>query len=120
MKFTGPVAALLVLALGAGAVHAQGFLRNIDRDYGLSPEDISLLREAGGTLYATEPLTLGAETIWMNPETHSHGTVEVVQIEDNCATVEHLFRVGPTKKVHSVLSRRCKSEDGDWKLAPSE
>ena len=78
------------------------------------------LRSAEKSLYTVESPVIGSKAIWKNEETRSHGEVELKSVEDRCATVEHIFRVGSKDEVHKFNSRRCRAEDGRWLIAPME
>lgn len=109
----------VIAALVATGSHAQG-LMNTFRDIGLSNEDFGRLRTAEKSLYTVDSPVIGSKAIWKNEETRSHGEVELKSVEERCATVEHVFRVGSTSDVHKFNSRRCRAEDGRWLIAPME
>lgn len=109
----------LIVSMISSAALAQG-LMNTFKEVGLSNEDFERLRSAAESLYTGENPTVGSKAIWKNEETRSHGEVELTDFDGRCATMEHLFRVGSRNEVHRVPARRCKSEDGNWMIAPLE
>jgi len=117
MLRSSSIISVLLSVFLSGPAFGQRFLFNID-DIGLTNEDYAIIRSEAATLYNADPPTVGAETVWSNPETQSHGVIELTDFDGRCAAFKHLFRVGKTKKVYKFVSRRCKSESGEWLLAP--
>ncbi|WP_158964357.1 hypothetical protein [Chachezhania sediminis] len=87
-------------------------------DTGLTDADFQIMGDAGRTLYVDKTAKVGAEAIWQNPETGSHGTVEVQKIEGNCVILQHLYVSGRTKKQTSTWLKQCKQPNGSWVLTP--
>lgn len=109
----------LIAAAMTSAVLAQG-LMNTFKEVGLNNDDFGHLRSAAESLYTAESPTIGSKATWQNADTQSHGEVELTEFDGTCATMEHVFRVGATKEVYKMPGRRCKSEDGQWLIAPLE
>ena len=42
--------------------------------------------------------------------------IEIIEFDGRCVKLKHLFRTETTSEVHRLESRRCKAEDGSWKL----
>lgn len=112
------LAVLLLLGTIAAATggHAQGFLNTI-RNLGLSNEDFRIASAEAAKLYESGPIEVGADSIWQNPDTGSYGKVEIIAYDGRCVTIEHVFRSGSTTNTNKVTSRRCKGEDGVWRIA---
>ena len=117
MLFVRSMVAVLLASTLSGPAFGQRFLFSID-DIGLTNEDYEIIRDEAATLYTANSPTVGSETEWSNPETKSHGKIELTEFDGRCAKLKHLFRVGKTKKVYEFVSRRCESESGEWLLAP--
>lgn len=100
---------------GASASHGANFLRTVDQ-LGLTNDDVRIAGDEAGKLYEAGAVEVGAESVWQNPETGSHGKVEITDFDGRCVGIEHVFRSGRTKQVHRVNARRCKGEDGVWRL----
>ena len=108
-----PAALAALIAMPAAAQGLLGTLDQIELENG----DYEMLTAASAELYTAEPPVVGSETIWANDDTRSHGTVELISHDGTCAVMGHLFRVGKTKKVYRTQSRRCRADDGTWKIA---
>lgn len=117
--FPALIAAAMTSATMTSAVLAQG-LMNTFKEVGLNNDDFGHLRSAAESLYTAESPTIGSKATWQNADTQSHGEVELTEFDGTCATMEHVFRVGATKEVYKMPGRRCKSEDGQWLIAPLE
>ena len=100
---------------GASAGHGANFLSTVDQ-LGLTNDDVRIASAEAGKLYEAGTVEVGAESVWQNPETGSHGKVEITSFDGRCVGIEHVFRSGRTKQVHKVDARRCKGEDGVWRL----
>ena len=101
---------------GAGTGHSASFLDVVDQ-LGLTNEDVQIASAEAAKLYEAGTVEVGAESVWQNPETKSHGKVEITAFDGRCVGIEHLFRSGRTKQVHKAEARRCKGDDGVWRLA---
>lgn len=95
---------------------ANSLLRQIDRT-GLTQQDLNAMVRAGGTLYADSNARPGDDTIWSNPETGAHGSVEISTVSDDCVGLIYKFSTRRQPRIHTVQTRRC-LEDGKWRLAP--
>jgi surface antigen len=116
MRRSLAVPMLLAMIATASGGHAQGFLPLV-RDLGLNNDDYRIATAEAATLYESGPIEVGADSIWQNPDTGSHGKVEVIAFDGRCVTLEHVFRSGRTANTNRVTARRCKGEDGVWRLA---
>lgn len=112
------LAVLLCFAIATGRVSAQGSISNMLDDLGLSKEDYRLLRSAAESLYTSDEPFVGMSTSWKNSKSGSYGTVELTKVEDRCVSIKHLFHIGSRNAEAQHLSRRCRSSDGRWLLAP--
>jgi surface antigen len=102
------------IAANSSHVSAQG-LRGVIKETNLTDEDISLMKAAAAELYAVEDPKVGAETIWQNPDSGAHGTVELTAFDGQCAELRHLF-AARGRQPEAVVSRRCNNDQGEWKL----
>jgi hypothetical protein len=111
------IAALMLLGLmtSAGA-NAQGMLNTV-RQLGLTNEDFRIASAEAATLYEAGTVEVGAESVWQNPSTGAHGKVEITSFDGRCVGIEHVFRSGRTRQVHRVQARRCRGDDGVWRLS---
>lgn len=112
---------LLILALAltlapVAQAQANPVVKQLART-GLTQEDINIMVQTGGTLYANRRAAVGDDTIWSNPATGAHGMVEVTSVQGNCVGVDYRFRASDRKPLQTVASRRCLS-DGRWVLTP--
>jgi hypothetical protein len=108
--------AFLGVITGASASPAASFLDVVDQ-LGLTNDDVRIASAEAAKLYEAGTVEIGAESVWQNSETGSHGKVEITAFDGRCVGIEHLFRSGRTEQVHRVEARRCKGEDGVWRLA---
>ncbi|MEO1000003.1 MAG: hypothetical protein AAFW69_05290 [Pseudomonadota bacterium] len=106
----------LVITFGLMAAPASAQLLNRLNDLGFGNEDYRLLTDAAETLYDIEDPQVGSETIWSNPQTNAHGTVELIAWDGECATVHHVFSASRTNEIYRADVKRCKSADGRWQL----
>jgi surface antigen len=109
-----------LMFLGAVAAASPGFgigLLNTVQGLGLTNDDFRIASAEAAKLYEAEPVEVGADSIWQNPETGAYGKVEVLAYDGRCVTIEHVFRSGQTKQAHRVEGRRCKGADGVWRIA---
>ena len=118
MKLAGALSAIVILMVTAGEGRTQGSIGDSLNDIGLTRDDYQLLAQEAASLYMAASPQVGDKGEWANQETKSHGTVTISEVEENCVSLAHLFRVGSTKKVYEFSSRRCRNEDGEWLLAP--
>jgi hypothetical protein len=116
MRLSLAVLMLLGVTAAAGGAHAQGMLNTV-RNLGLTNEDFRIASAEAATLYESGTPEVGADTIWQNPETGSFGKVEIVAFDGRCVTIEHVFRSGRTTRTHRVTGRRCRGQDGVWRLS---
>lgn len=108
----------LAVALAAGGAAAQ--YGRMFQESGLSNEDMQRAIDAAVELVSTEGVGEGDEVIWSNPESDAVGVVETTAIEEDgrCVAFKHLVRARPGGEVVRYDGRRCRSEDGEWKIAP--
>jgi hypothetical protein len=97
-------------------VSANSLLRQIENT-GLTQEDINMMVRSGGGLYADGNAKPGDDTIWSNPETGAHGSVEVSTVSGNCVGLSYKFMTRRKPQIHTVQTRRC-LDNGQWRLAP--
>ena len=116
MRRSISVTAFALAVAAASASHGASFLRTVDQ-LGLTNEDVRIAGAEAGKLYEAGTVEVGAESVWQNPDTGAHGKVEITAFDGRCVGIEHVFRSGRTKQVHRVNARRCKGEDGVWRLA---
>lgn len=95
---------------------ANSLLRQIDRT-GLTQQDLNAMVRAGGMLYADSNARPGDDTIWSNPETGAHGSVEVSTVSGNCVGLSYKFMTRRKPQIQTIQTRRC-LDNGQWRLAP--
>ncbi len=107
--------ALLGVAATATGANAQGFL-TIVKGLGLTNDDYRIATDEAATLYQSGDIEVGADSIWQNPESGAYGKVEIVAYDGRCVTIEHVFRSGINKQIRKVDGKRCRGEDGVWRI----
>jgi len=108
------LAAVALMACAATPVFAQGFVKQLDQT-GLTQEDVNIMVAEGAKLYKNGSAAVGADTVWLNPETDAHGLAEITQVDGNCVNVAYRFITKRQKSKQTIEIRRCLS-DGQWKL----
>ena len=117
MRKSLAILAFATITLAGTQGSAVGLMFQMDR-LGITNEDFRIIREESARLYETGPVEVGAETVWMNPETGAHGKIEVTEFDGRCVVLEHVFRSGTSPDVHRLETRRCRGTDNVWRLAP--
>ena len=106
----------LVLLLLTTPAHAQ--FAHFARDAALTPEDISLAKDAAKSLYTKSGVKLGETRVWANEASGASGIVEVVAVEDagKCVVLRHLASTRKKPEIRYYL-RRCRDSIGNWILS---
>lgn len=111
------LAGLICLAAGLSCTTSNAkSLAKIMSDSGLTPEDFTIMGEQAATLYATGSPSKGATAKWKNDASQSYGTVELVEMQQDCALMRHLVHPKGAQKAREIRTRRCKTNDGTWVL----
>lgn len=110
------ICAALVFAMTAADARP---LSRILKDSGLSPEDFQIMGDTARPLYDTATPQAGSKADWVNEQSGSFGSVELVQFRDNCADLRHMVHPRGAADPREVRARWCKTEAGDWVLTPS-
>ncbi len=94
------VAVLIAFAMVSPPTHAAGPF--MDPAFPLEESDLALMKTAASKLYLTDGAEVGAVEEWTNPETGSHGTVELIE--------KHEFKGLPCRRLqHNVEFKRVKN-----------
>ena len=108
--------AMVLLSVGLAApAAAQGFIKKIART-GLTQDDINIMVETASDLYASGGAVVGADTVWLNPETDAHGLAEITEVAGNCVRIAYRFRTTRRPSLQTVEALRC-LENGRWVLS---
>lgn len=102
---------------GGGTATAQTISRII-ADTGLSPDDFSLMSEAGRQLYDVAAPRVGREKTWSNPDTGSHGVAHLAALQQGCASLQNVFYPKGAAQGREFRTRFCKTAEGKWVLQP--
>ena len=116
------LAALMLLGIAtatSGVGTGIGTLSTV-RSLGLTNEDFRIASAEAAKLYESGNIEVGADSIWQNPETGSYGKVEITAYDGRCVMIEHVFRSGRTTQINRVKVRRCRGEDGVWRIAAEQ
>lgn len=111
----------LPLALAAVSLPSHGQV-NPFKGYGalLSGGDLELMKQAAAKLFEDDEAEVGALQKWENADTGNQGTVTLVEIFEfkdlPCKKLHHRFRIKGESDPKSLNVRRCRTEDGEWKL----
>jgi len=108
----------LAACLALTALPASAQFSKLLRDTGLSQEDFNIMGQSAQTLYVGKTPRVGAESVWQNPDTGSHGTSEIEKVAGNCVILRHLFVSGKTRKTNKIQLRQCKNSSGEWVMTP--
>lgn len=111
--------ALFILALAAFlASPAAAQWRHMVID-GLEPTDLDAMGVAAQSL---EGRAVGDEEQWSNLETGNSGSVRLLKEDEYqgmpCQYRGHTINVAKTQQSNKLVFRRCKTPEGEWKLAP--
>ena len=108
--------AVILAAASASPVGAIGLLDELGR-IGLNNEDFNMASKAAERLYTAEGVKPGAHTTWENPRTGAQGEIEILEVEGHCVLIKHLLRSGKQQKVRRIDVKRCRGDDGVWRLS---
>lgn len=108
-------AAVLALVVSPDMGHAR--LSKMLADSGIEPASFEMMGETAKELYTAPSKSVGNKKSWQNASTGTSGTVEIVEIQDNCVKLFHRVIVAKTSKTNEVSTWRCKLADGTWQLS---
>ncbi|MCA0869517.1 hypothetical protein LCL97_01645 [Seohaeicola saemankumensis] len=111
------LAAGLTATMTSGPAAAQTLSRILSNT-GLSPEDFSLMGEAGRQLYDVASPRVGGEQSWSNPESGSYGVARLAAMQQGCASLVHMVHPKGVTQGREIRTRLCKSAEGKWVLQP--
>jgi len=110
--------ALLIAAPAANATNSWFAKRSAVAH--MSDADRAILTGAMQTLLSDKPDGSAAE--WSNPDTGSHGTLQVAGTHEDYGTTCRLLRM--TNMAKQIISkgdfRLCKDDEGVWRFAPNQ
>lgn len=109
------IALFTALACAAAPLAAQGLGRQLART-GLTQADVDIMVAEGASLYRNGNAQVGADTVWQNAETDTHGLAEITQVEGDCITIAYRFKTTRQTSLQTVEIRRC-LVDGRWLLS---
>lgn len=118
MKVPLTFIAASVLALSLTASVSAKSLSRMVAETGLSPEDFNILTETARPLYETASPRAGATASWDNPDSGNRGVVRLDSLSGGCAVLTHQVYAKGATEPRAIRSRRCKSAEGKWLLAP--
>lgn len=107
-------AALLALAMSPDIGHAR--LSKMLANSGIEPSSFEIMGQTAKELYAAPSKSVGDSKSWTNPSTGTAGTVEIVEIRDNCVKLFHRVNVAKPAKTSEVSVWQCRMTDGTWQL----
>lgn len=107
----------IVFMGSAAAVQAKSLSRII-AEMGLSPADFNVLSAASDAMLAGSIPRVGEESVWVNDETGSKGTIRVRDVRDNCVHLQHFIQPEGAEQSREVRTRRCRDAGGNWILTP--
>ena len=111
------LAGFICLAAVLSTTEAQAqSIAKILSESGLLPQDFEIMSAQAATLYKNGNPRKGATTRWKNDASRSHGTVELVAIQQNCALLRHIVYPKGIKTAREIRMRRCKTTEGKWIL----
>jgi hypothetical protein len=108
--------ALIFAAVAAPQAGAGGLLEELGR-LGLNNDDFNIAAEVAERLYSAADARAGAHTTWANPETGAEGEIEILEFDGRCAMIKHVFRSEKSGPPHRVDVRRCRGDDGVWRIS---
>lgn len=109
------IALITAIACTAAPLAAQGLGRQLARS-GLTQADVDIMVAEGATLYRNGNATVGADTIWQNPETNAYGMAEITTVDGDCVIIAYRFKTTRQSSLQTVDIRRC-LVDGRWLLS---
>jgi len=114
------IATILVAAaiFSAGGVAQAKPISRIIAEMGLSPADFEVVSATSNALLSSGTPQVGQERAWINQSTGSKATVRVQSIQDNCVILQHMVQPNGGAEARDIRTRRCKTADGKWILAP--
>ncbi|WP_170604639.1 hypothetical protein [Ruegeria arenilitoris] len=118
MKAFSSIALAAAVTLGLGGVVLAKPLSRIISETGLSPEDFEVLSATSDSMLASGTPRAGKEREWINESTGSKGTIRVLEVRDNCASLQHFIRPAGVSQTRQIRTRRCRDANGNWILTP--
>lgn len=112
------IALVTALILGAGGVVQAKPISRIIAEMGLSPADFEVVNATSNAMLSAGKPTVGQERSWVSEDTGSKGTIRVQSVQGNCVTLKHTIQPEGTGQSREIGTRRCRTADGNWLLAP--
>ncbi|EEE37827.1 hypothetical protein RKLH11_1665 [Rhodobacteraceae bacterium KLH11] len=109
---------IAAVSLGAGGAAQAKPLSRIIAEMGLTPADFEVVSATSTALLSSGTPAVGQERAWLNQETGSKGTIRVQSVQDNCVILQHFVQPEGAEAAREIRTRRCKTADGNWILAP--
>lgn len=108
-------AAMLALLISPDKGHAR--LSQMLASSGIDPASFEIMGQTARELYTSPSRSVGNKKSWENASTGTAGTVEIIEIRDNCVKLFHRVKVAKTGQNTEVSTWRCKMSDGSWQLS---
>lgn len=111
-------ALVTVLLLGSSGIAQAKPISRIIAEMGLSPADFEVLSATSNALLSSGSPSVGQERAWLNQDTGSKGTIRVHSVQNNCVILQHVVQPEGAEQARDIRTRRCRTADGNWILAP--
>lgn len=106
------------LALSLSTIAQAKPISRIIAEMGLSPADFEIVSATSNELLAAGTPSVGQQRGWINEDTGSNGNIRVQSVQDNCVVLQHVIQPDGTGNTREIRTRRCRTADGNWLLAP--
>ncbi|UWS80367.1 hypothetical protein N1037_04865 [Phaeobacter sp. G2] len=83
----------------------------------LSPVDFDTMRAAESALYEHARVKVGSSVKWSNPQTGSHGVVNVTAKQGACVSLKHVAHPNGGAATVNASRRFCRQASGKWLLS---
>lgn len=84
---------------------------------GVSAEDINIIKFTAKSLYDVDKPKVGSHSSWENTRSGASGIVTITNIDGRCVGIRHNITLpSATPKKQEYHVRRCKDDNGTWRI----
>lgn len=108
-----------MIAVLAAPIPSQVFagLGQILADTRINAEDLSLMKSTAKDLYDVDKPKVGSYSSWVNTKSGASGIVTITDNDGRCVSIRHNITLPlATPEKQEYNSRRCKDDNGVWRL----
>ncbi len=110
---------ILIIAVLATPIPSQvsAGLGQILADTRINAEDLSLIKSTAKDLYDVDKPKVGSHSSWENTQSGASGIITITDNDGRCVSLRHNITLPlATPKEQEYNVRRCKDDNGVWRL----